>query len=122
VAEIKVTLWASVAMLVTTSAMLMVGDPILVGVSVFVAGLAMAPMFPTTLGICGNVFTKMTATAMGIVITSGWIGLTLSSYIIGFVADRADLNTALLLLPAMSLLLIVVNVLLRTHLSSPAAA
>ena len=113
VAEIKVTLWASVAMLVTTFAMLKVGDPVLVGVSVFVAGLAMAPMFPTTLGICGNIFTKMTGTAMGIVITSGWIGLTLSSYIIGFVAERTTLSTALLLLPAMSLLLIVVNLLLR---------
>ena len=122
VAEIKVTLWASAAMMVTTFAMLKVGDPVLVGVSVFVAGLAMAPMFPTTLGICGNVFTKMTGTAMGIVITSGWIGLTLSSYIIGFVAERATLSTALLLLPAMSLLLIVVNLLLRPHLSKPASA
>ena len=122
VAEIKVTLWASVAMMVTTFAMLKAGDPVLVGVSVFVAGLAMAPMFPTTLGICGNVFTKMTGTAMGIVITSGWIGLTLSSYIIGFVAERATLGTALLLLPAMSLLLIVVNLLLRPHLSKLASA
>ena len=122
VTEIKVMLWASVAMMVTTFAMLKVGDPVLVGVSVFVAGLAMAPMFPTTLGICGNIFTKMTGTAMGIVITSGWIGLTLSSYIIGFVAERATLSTALLLLPAMSLLLIVVNLLLRPHLSKPASA
>ena len=122
VSEIKVTLFATTAMLVTTFAMLQVGDPVLVGVSVFVAGLAMAPMFPTTLGICGNVFTKMTGTAMGIVITSGWIGLTLSSYIIGFVAERATLSTALLLLPAMSLLLIVVNLLLRPHLSKPVGA
>ena len=122
VSEIKVTLWASVAMLVTTLAMLKVADPLLVGVSVFVAGLAMAPMFPTTLGICGNVFTKMTATAMGIVITSGWIGLTLSSYIIGFVAERTSLGAALMLLPAMSLLLIVINLLLRPHLTKPTSA
>ena len=56
---------------------------------------------------------------IGAVITSGWIGLTVSSYIIGFVAERTTLSTALLLLPAMSLLLIVVNLLLRPHLSRP---
>ena len=44
-------------------------------------------------------------------------GLTLTE-----VAERATLSTALLLLPAMSLLLIVVNLLLRPHLSKPASA
>ena len=78
----------------------------------------MAPVFPTTLAICGNLFSKMTATAMGIVITSGWAGLTLSSYAIGFVADRLSLGLALLLLPAMSVVLIAINLVLRPYVKS----
>ena len=120
VSEIKVTLAASIVMTVTTFAMVRVDDPTLIAVAVFAAGLAMAPMFPTTLGICGNLFTKMTATAMGIVITSGWVGLTLSSYLIGFVADRTSLGSALLLLPVMSVALIGINLALRRHVEAPA--
>ena len=46
----------------------------------------MAPVFPTTLAIVGDVFPVMTATAMGIVITFGWLGLAVSSPVIGAVA------------------------------------
>ena len=106
---------ASIGMTVTTFAMVRADDPTLIAVAVFAAGLAMAPMFPTTLGICGNLFTKMTATAMGIVITSGWVGLTLSSYVIGFAADRTSLGSALLLLPVMAVALIGINLALRPH-------
>jgi fucose permease len=113
VAEVNVTLFCAIVMTAATYAMLQVSSVFMVGAVVFVAGLAMAPMFPTTLGICGNIFTKATATAMGIVITAGWTGLTLSSYIIGFVAERSTLANALLLLPGMSLLLVAINLLLR---------
>ena len=122
VSEIKVTLVASIVMTVTTLAMVRVGDPTLIAVAVFGAGLAMAPMFPTTLGICGNLFTKMTATAMGIVITSGWVGVTLSSYVIGFAAERSSLGSALLLLPAMSVALIGINLALRRHVEASGSA
>ena len=119
VSELKVMLWTSVAMTVTTFAMLRTGEPMIAAVAVFCAGLAMAPVFPTTLGVVGNVFRRMTATAMGIVITSGWIGLAISSPIIGWIADRSDLGTALLLLPAMSVVLVVTNLLLRKHVGNP---
>ena len=122
VSEIPVTTAASVAMAVTTLGMLLAANPVLAGVAVFLAGLAMAPMFPTILGIVGNVFTRMTATAMGIVITSGWIGLVVSSPIIGWVANRSTLGTALMLLPAMSVIMIVVNLLLRPYMSKPVVA
>ena len=122
VSEIKVTLAASVVMTVTTFAMVRAGDPTVIAVAVFAAGLAMAPMFPTTLGVCGNLFTKMTATAMGIVITSGWVGLTLSSYVIGFAADRSSLGSALLLLPVMSVALIGINLALRRHVEGSGSA
>jgi fucose permease len=106
-----VTLAASVLMAITTYAMLRAKSPTMAGFSVFLAGVAMAPVFPTTLAMVGNAFPKMTATAMGIVITSGWIGLVVSSPIIGRIAgdDPRRLGKALLLLPVFSVLMILVN-------------
>ena len=122
VPEIKVTLVSSAVMVVTTFAMLQADNLILIAGIVFAAGVAMAPMFPTTLGVCGNLFPKMTATAMGIIITSGWVGLTLSSYLIGFVANQSSLGSALLLLPAMSLALVGTNLVLRLYVDKNRAA
>jgi fucose permease len=122
VSEIKVTLAASVAMTVTTFAMLQAASPVMAGVAVFLAGAAMAPVFPTTLGMVGNIFRRMTATAMGIVITSGWIGLAVSSPIIGWVANQSSLKVALLLLPAMSLFMVLTSLLLRRYATSASAA
>jgi fucose permease len=120
VPEIKVTLFASAAMAVTTYGMLKVSSPFMVGALVFLAGLAMAPMFPTVLGMVGNVFRRMTATAMGIVITSGWIGLAVSSPIIGWISNQSDLATGLLILPGMSVLMVLTNLALRPYVSKPA--
>lgn len=66
----------------------------------------------------------MTATAMGIAITCGWIGLAVSSKIIGAIAgnDSGNLKTALLVLPTFSVLMILVNLLLRTTLRRPIIA
>jgi fucose permease len=122
VSEIKVTLAASIAMAVTTYAMLQAASPLLAGVAVFLAGAAMAPVFPTTLGIVGNVFRRMTATAMGIVITSGWVGLAVSSPIIGWVANQSSLKVALLLLPGMSVAMILTVLALRSQVSGRAVA
>jgi fucose permease len=76
----------------------------------------MAPVFPTTLAMVGDAFPKGTATAMGIVITCGWIGLAVSSPIIGAIANGASLGTALLLLPAASVVMVLVNLALRPAL------
>jgi MFS family permease len=83
----------------------------------------MAPVFPTTLAIVGDVFPRATATAMGIAITSGWIGLMVSSKIIGGIAgsDPTRLKTALLVIPIFSVLMIVVNLILRPLLKRRAA-
>jgi fucose permease len=118
VSALQVTLGAAVAMAITTFWMLQSTSPSAAWVAVFCAGLAMAPMFPTTLAIVGDVFPRMTATAMGIVITSGWIGLTVSSPIIGDVAKSSGLGTALLLLPAFSVAMVVVNLALRPLLKT----
>ena len=116
-----VTLAASVLMAITTYAMLQTTDPFAAGAIVFCAGLAMAPVFPTTLAMVGDAFPRMTATAMGIVITCGWIGLAVSSRIIGAIAGNDDrgLKTALLVLPGFSVAMILVNLAMRPLLRKP---
>jgi fucose permease len=113
-----VTLAAAILMAITTYYMLQSNDPTIAWIAVFCAGLAMAPVFPTTLAMVGDAFPKGTATAMGIVITCGWIGLAVSSPIIGGIAGAgaANLKTALLVLPAASVIMIVVNLVLRPML------
>jgi fucose permease len=118
VAAPTVTLFAAVAMAVTTYAMLGAATGLAAWIAVFCAGLAMAPVFPTTLAMVGDAFPKGTATAMGLVITCGWIGLAVSSRIIGAIAgaDPKRLKMALLILPAFSVVMIVVNLILRPML------
>ncbi|MGA8621339.1 MAG: MFS transporter [Candidatus Sulfotelmatobacter sp.] len=102
VPPITVTLVGSVAMAVTTFAILRTNKPVAALVLVFVAGLSMAPVFPTTLAIVGDAFPRMTGTAIAFVITCGWTGLAVSSRIIGVIAggDAQQLKKALLAIPA----------------------
>jgi fucose permease len=116
-----VTLVSSVLMAITTYAMIQSGGSVTAAAAlVFLGGIAMAPVFPTTLAMVGDVFPRMTATAMGIVITCGWVGLAVSSPIIGAITKNAGLRTALLILPAFSVLMVVVNLALRPMLRKPA--
>jgi fucose permease len=86
--------------------------------------MAMAPVFPNIVAMTGGAFDYATGTAIGIVITSGWVGLAVSSRIIGAIAgdDPARLGTALYLLPAFSVAMIVVNLALRPFLRKPRSA
>jgi fucose permease len=115
VSAINVTLAAAVLMAITTYAMLQTQDPTYAGILVFLAGVAMAPVFPTTLAMVGDAFPRATATAMGIVITSGWLGLAVSSPVIGRIAgpDPSGIATGLLVLPAAAVIMIAVNLMLR---------
>jgi fucose permease len=111
VPAILVTLAASIAMAVTTFLMLRTNKPTAAFVLVFIAGLAMAPVFPTTLAIVGTAFPSMTGTAMGFVMTCGWVGLAVSSRLIGAIAggDPLRLKKALLLIPASAVLMVGLN-------------
>jgi fucose permease len=111
VPPIYVTLAASVAMAVTTFLMLRTNSPRAAAGLVFLAGLSMAPVFPTTLAIVADAFPRMTSTAIGIVITCGWAGLAVSSHIVGAIAggDPKRIRKALLVIPASSVLMIVLN-------------
>jgi fucose permease len=111
VPPIQVTLAASIAMAVTTFLMLRTTKPALAAALVFIAGLSMAPVFPTVLAITGAAFPRMTGTAIGFVITCGWAGLAVSSRIIGAIAggDPLRLRKALLLIPASAVLMVGLN-------------
>ncbi|MBZ5728621.1 MAG: MFS transporter [Acidobacteriia bacterium] len=107
-----VLLGAAGLMAIATFAMLQSSSPAMAQALVFLAGLAMAPVFPTALGVVGVKFTGDTAaTAIGIAVTAGWFGLAVSSRIIGGIAgtDPKRLRKALLLIPAASLVMFVVG-------------
>ena len=98
---------APIAMAILTYLVLQARAPALAWILTFLTGVAMAPMFPTTLAVVADASPRGTSTAIGIVITSGWIGLAVSSSIIGKIAgaDNRRLKQALLVLPAMSILM-----------------
>jgi MFS family permease len=107
-------------MAVTTFLMLQTSNPTVTIVCLVLAGLAMAPVFPTTLAMVGDAFTRGTATAMGIVITAGWAGLALSSQIIGSLANSSGLRTALMVLPVAAVLMALANLALRGSMAKKA--
>src|SRR5271169_5009791 len=111
VPAITVLLFASVVMAISTFLMLRLSNSFTAAAMVFLAGLSMAPVFPTTLAIVGDNFPRMAGTAIGFVITCGWIGLAVSSRIIGFIAggDPRRLKTALLVIPASAVLMVVLD-------------
>jgi fucose permease len=120
VPALTVTLASGLLMAITTYTMLQLKSQTAVTIAVFCAGLAMAPVFPTTLAMVGDAFPRGTGTAMGIAITCGWIGLAISSPIIGRITAGSTLQKALLLLPIFSLAMILVNLVLRPAMRRPA--
>jgi fucose permease len=111
VPAIEVTLAASIAMAITTFLMLRTDKPAVAAALVFIAGLSMAPVFPTVLAITGTAFPHLTGTAIGFVITCGWAGLAVSSRLIGAIAggDPLRLKKALLLIPAFAVMMVILN-------------
>ena len=118
VPAIEVTLAASVLMGITTLLMLRTNKPGRAAAYVFLAGVSMAPVFPTTLAIVGTAFPRMTGTAIGFAITCGWAGLAVSSRIIGAIAgdDPKRIRKALLLIPASAVLMIGLNLAIQSTL------
>lgn len=118
VPAVTVTLIGSVAMAITTFAMLRIKKPGAAWALVFLAGISMAPVFPTALAIVGDSFPRMTGTAIGFVITCGWTGLAVSSRIIGAIAggDPRRLKTALLVIPASAVIMVGLDLVIRSAL------
>ncbi len=120
VPALTVTMVVSVLMAITTYAMLHLQSSGAITAAVFCAGLSMAPVFPTTLAMAQDAFPRGTATAMSIVITFGWIGLAVSSPIIGALAEGGTYRRALMLIPIFSVLMFFVNLAMRPAMRRPA--
>ncbi len=116
---VDVTLAASIAMAMTTFLMLQTNKPATAAALIFLAGLSMAPVFPTTLAIVGAQFPGLTGTSMGFVMTCGWVGLAFSSRIIGAIAggDPLRLKKALLVIPSCAVLMVGLNLIIRVVVS-----
>jgi len=110
-----VLLVASIAMTFTTIWILNTTKAITAGILVFFAGVSMAPVYPTTLAVVGDTFPKMASTALGIVVAAGWLGLALSSRIIGAIAgaDPKRLRQALRVIPVSSAVMVVLDLVIR---------
>jgi fucose permease len=115
VPELTVMTASAMGMAITTYLMLKTSHPNLAGILVFLAGVSMAPVFPTTLAVVANAFPQMASTALGIVIACGWLGLAVSSRIIGAIAggESKRLGKALMIIPAFSVLMLIVSVGIR---------
>ena len=96
------------AMVATTFAAVHISGSTLAFVTVFLSGVAMGPVFPSALGITSDSFPRMTGTCIGIVITAGWCGAAISSWIIGAIAghDPSRLALALWVVPLLSVLIV----------------
>lgn len=107
-------------MALTTFAMLRTADPTLAGVIVFCAGIAMAPVFPTTIALVAGLVRVGTATAIGFTITCGFTGVVVSSPIIGWLSgpDPQGLATGLLILPVCSVIMMGLYLSLRPKLGN----
>ncbi len=120
VPALTVMLVVGVLMAIATYAMLHLESSAAITAAVFCAGLSMAPVFPTTLAMAQDAFPRGTATAMSIVVTFGWIGLAVSSPIIGALAEGGNYRRALMLIPAFSVLMVLVSAVLRPVMRRPA--
>jgi FHS family L-fucose permease-like MFS transporter len=120
IAPLTVTMGSAVLMAITTYSMLQTTDPTMAGIIVFCTGLAMAPVFPTTIALVGDLFKHGTATAIGFTITCGFSGLVISSPIIGWLSgtDPKGLGTGLLLLPVCSVIMVGLYLVLRARLAA----
>ncbi|MBV9081747.1 MAG: MFS transporter [Acidobacteriaceae bacterium] len=122
VPSVVVIFFAAILIAITTFIMLRLESQAAITIAVFCAGLSMAPVFPTTLAITGDTFQRGVATAMGVVITCGWIGLAVSSPIIGHIKNASSLRNALLVIPGCALIMILVSLALRASVRRPVMA
>jgi MFS transporter, FHS family, L-fucose permease len=110
-----VVIASSILMAVTTY-MILQPEPVwLTFLLVFLAGVAMAPVFPTTIAIVARLFKEQSATAIGFAITCGFSGLMLSSPLIGWLSgpNPQGIGRGLLIVPVLSICIFAILVLSR---------
>jgi fucose permease len=77
------------------------------------AGVCMAAVFPTTLGVLSARFASVSGTALGAAITCGWLGSVAISPGFGFVAHQQTFARAYLLILAAAAAMVVVTLMMR---------
>lgn len=77
-------------------------------VALAAAGVCMATVFPTTLGVISARFASVSGTALGAAITCGWLGSVAISPGFGFIAHQQTFARAYLLIPATAAAMVVV--------------
>ncbi len=82
----EVTLVAAILMAMTTLIMLQARGSTAAWIAVFFAGVAMSPVFPTVLAMVGGSVSDDDRDRTGLAISAGWLGLAVSSRIIGSIA------------------------------------
>ena len=110
VSPMLVTTCCAAAMTALTYLVLIPMPPWRTAALVFLTGIAMAPVFPTTISIVGNLFRHQAGTAIGFTITCGFSGLMLSSPIIGWLSGSNPMGVrhGLMLLPFLSGLILLI--------------
>jgi len=84
--------------------------------SALAAGLFMAAIFPTSLGLAGRYFPALVGTAISLAITGGWIGAIAIPPSVGFVAERRGVARGLLIpLGAAAVMVVPPLILLALH-------
>jgi fucose permease len=114
---LTVTITASLLMAIATFSMLHIANPTWAAAILFVVGMCMAPVFPTTVSVVGDIFKQGSATAIGFTITCGFSGLVISSPLIGWIAgpNPDGVGRGLLILPMFSIALLVVFVVVKSR-------
>jgi FHS family L-fucose permease-like MFS transporter len=114
------TIVAALLMGMSSFAMLHASGTVAIASLVFLLGLCMAPVFPTTIAIVGRRFKQRAATAIGFTITCGFSGLVVSSPIIGWISgpDPRGIHRGLMIIPLLSVVLALTLLAVRSTLSA----
>lgn len=120
VSPFPVLLWSTAGAATGLIVILVTGSTIAASAMLFVAGLCMASIFPTTLGILSSRFAEMSGTALGLAITFGWFGSFVVSPTFAFAAHSAagtpDYSRGYLVIIGSALAMVVMTtVLIRQH-------
>ena len=103
---LPLTLIGAIGIAITYTGLLFVRGLGAVRLLAVLAGVSMAPMFPTILAATGIHFTQNTGTAIGLAITGGWLGYVFIPPSIGYFKN---LRTGMFITSGAAVLLVVAN-------------
>jgi fucose permease len=87
---------------------LMTSNPGVAAIALFAAGLFMASVYPTTLGLLSGRFPTVSGTAIGLAVTAGWFGSFVVSPTFGFVAHSTTFSTGYAVIVGTSAVMVLV--------------